>query len=91
MSSSRPMSTSPEPIRASPEDEIVSALSHWLAFHIGNSELRLRLAEIPHNGLQPVQVDALQELVVELDGATDAQRGSLEMLVRETMEAVAVG
>ena len=35
------MSTSPEPARIpSTEDEIVSALSHWLAAHYGNARLR---------------------------------------------------
>jgi hypothetical protein len=85
------MSTSPEPIRVSPDDEIVSVLSHWLAFHIGNRELRSRLAAIPFDGLRPVQIEAVEELLVELDCAADAERGSLEMLVRETVEAVAVG
>ncbi len=81
-----------EPARAlRPVDEIVSALSHWLAFHIGNDELRSRLRAIGTNGLSPSQSEAVEELLGELDDAQERARGSLEMLVRETLEAVALG
>jgi hypothetical protein len=86
------MSTSPEPARLPrPEDGIVSALSHWLAFHLGNAGLRVRLLEIGTVGLSPAQAEAVEELLVELENAPDGVRGSLEMLVRETLEAVALG
>ena len=86
------MSTSPEPARLpSTEDEIVSALSHWLAFHLGNAELRARLAGIGTDGLSPGQSAAVEELRRELEDAPEGTRGSLEMLVRETLEAVALG
>jgi len=86
------MSTSPEPIRRpSAEDEIVSALSHWLAFHLGNDQLRVALRSIGTEGLEPGQADAVDELLAELADAPEGVRGSLEMLVRETLEAVALG
>ncbi len=90
MSFSVPMSTSPEPI-ARPEDDVVSALSHWLAFHLGNAELRARLSTIGTSGLEPDQAEAVEELLAELATAPEGTRGELEMLVRETLEAVALG
>jgi hypothetical protein len=86
------MSTSPEPARQlRPDDEIVSALSHWLAFHLGNAELRARLEAIGTDGLGPEQAEAVDELLTELATAPEGTRGGLEMLVRETLEAVALG
>lgn len=86
------MSTSPETARPlRPEDEIVSALSHWLAFHLGNAELRARLDAIGTDGLSEEQAEALGELQTELATAPEGTRGSLEMLVRETLEFVALG
>jgi hypothetical protein len=86
------MSTNPEPVRpASPEDEIVSALSHWLAFHLGNHELRARLLDLGTEGLSLEQTEAVEEVLAELESAPEGERGELEMLVRETLEAVALG
>jgi len=86
------MSTSPEPLSDQrPEDEVVSLLSHWLAFHLGNSELRTRLRAIGTDSLLPGQSEALEELLAELEDAPEGTRGELEMLVRETLEAVALG
>ena len=83
------MSTSPEPAHSDDEDEIVSALSHWLAAHYGNAQLRSSFADIGTDGLSPDQRAAVEELLRELDDAPEGVRGSLEMLVRETLEAVA--
>jgi hypothetical protein len=86
------MSTSPEPAPSlHPEDEIVSALSHWLAFHLGNEELRTLLRALGTAALTPDQAAAVEELLAELDAAPEGTRGELEMLVRETLEAVALG
>jgi hypothetical protein len=86
------MSTSPEPLpSARHEDEIVSALSHWLAFHFGNEELRTRLRELGTDGLDPQQAEMVDEVLAELETAPEGERGELEMLVRETLEAVALG
>jgi hypothetical protein len=80
---------SPEP--RSSEDEIVSLLSSWLAFHRTNEELGAGLGAIGTDGPDPGQADALNELVRELASAEPGQRGDLEMLVRETLEVVALG
>jgi hypothetical protein len=85
------MSTSPEPIPPSTEDAIVSALSHWLAFHLGNGELRERLTAVGTDGLSAEQAEAVEELRTELERAPEGTRGTLEMHVRETLEAVALG
>jgi hypothetical protein len=86
------MSTNPEPFSAARlEDEVVSALSHWLAYHLGNKELRSRLQELGTDGLEPAQATAVQELLAELENAPEGERGELEMLARETLEAVALG
>ena len=86
------MSTSPEPARRlRPDDEIVNALSHWLAFHLTNQELLARLREIGTDGLSSGQAEAVAELLAELGDAPEGERGELERLVRETLEAVALG
>lgn len=84
------MSMSPE--TATPnEDEIVNLLSRWLAFHLGNEELRTRLEAIGTETLDPGQAEAIDELLAELAEAQPDVRGDLEMVVRETLEAVALG
>jgi len=84
------MSTSPESA-AKPDDETVSVLSHWLAYHIGNEELRVRLQAIGTEGFSAGAAEAVDELLAELNHAEEGSRGELEMLVRETLEAVALG
>ncbi len=83
------MSTSPNSFR--PDDEIVTLLSEWLAFRVSNPELRQRLLAIGTHGLSPEQTEATLELTNELEDAPPAARGDLEMLVRETLETVALG
>ena len=86
------MSTSREPARVPrSEDEVVSALSHWLAFHLGNAELLDRLRTIGTDDLSAEQTAAVDELLNELEDAPEGTRGTLEMHVRETLEAVALG
>ena len=92
MFSSPPMSTSPEPSSVPRrDDEIVSALSHWLAGHLRNHELVERLRAAGSEGLEPQQAEAVDELLTELERAPEGTRGELEMLARETLEAVALG
>ena len=86
------MSTSPEPAPAAqPDDEVVGLLSRWLAHHIGNAELRRRLGAAGSAGLEPGAAGAVRELLAELEQSEEGTRGELEMLVRETLEAVALG
>ncbi|HEX6491269.1 MAG TPA: hypothetical protein VF002_07830 [Gaiellaceae bacterium] len=81
------MSTSPERTRA--DDRIVHAISRWLARHLSDHELRAELAAIDPGELAPKQAEAVRELQQELDSG--AGRASLEMIARETVEAVALG
>ncbi len=69
----------------------MSALSHWLAYHLGNAELRTRLRELGTDCLDPEQAEMIDEVLAELDQAPEGERGELEMLVRETLEAIALG
>jgi hypothetical protein len=64
-------------------------LSHWLARHVDNKELLRELEAIDTSALSPTQAEAVQELRVELVSTNG--RGDLEMVVRETLEAVALG
>jgi hypothetical protein len=84
MCSSAPMSTSPD-------NAIVNLLSEWLAFGAGADELRTRLGEIDRSGLDGEAGEAVFELVTELETASPNGRGHLERLVRETLDAVALG
>ena len=84
-----PMSATPDFQRT--DDEIVSLLSQWLMRSLGNDELRKRIDEIGTNELAPGQRTAVAELLVALGNAFPGERGDLEMLVRETLEALAYG
>jgi hypothetical protein len=73
------------------DDELVSVLSQWLMRSLGNDELRKRIEEIGTEDLAPGQRTAVRELLVGLGNAFPGERGDLEMLVRETLEALAYG
>jgi hypothetical protein len=79
------------PVSMSPEDRLVSLLSHWLARHVGNTELRAGIDAAGREGLSPDQSEAVDELIAELERAGPNGRGDLEMVVRETLEALALG
>ncbi len=83
------MSTSPDIQRT--DDQIVTLLSQWLMGTVGNDELRKRIEEIGTAELAPAPRAAVDELVVELRNALPGERGDLEMVVRETLEALAYG
>jgi len=73
----------------SPDNHLVNVLSHWLARHADNDELRAELAAADTSTLGPDQREAVEELLQEL---TDGNgRGDLEMVVRETLEALVLG
>jgi len=82
------MSTSPEPI-SRPENEMISLLSHWLARHVDTPELRQRLDAVGTGGLSPGQAEVVDELLGEL--RSEVPRARLEPVVRETLEALALG
>jgi hypothetical protein len=82
------MSTSPDPRT---EDRLITLISRWLGRHIGNAELRAGIDETGSDGLGPGQLAALGELSERLEGAQPGERGELEMIARETLEALALG
>jgi hypothetical protein len=80
------MSTSPDThLRA--DDRIVTVLSQWLARHVSDDELRGQVEAIGTDELSAQQAEAVEELLAELGD----DRGQNEMLVRETLEALALG
>jgi hypothetical protein len=83
------MSTNPEFQRT--DDEIVSLLSQWLMGSVGNDELRKRVEEVGADDLAPGQRTAVGELLVALANAFPGERGDLDRVVRETLEALAYG
>ncbi len=83
------MSTNPEFQRT--DDEIVSLLSQWLMRTLGNDELRKRIEEIGTDELAPGQRAAVEELLARSRTRFPGERGELEMVVRETIEALAYG
>ena len=80
------MSTSPESIRVA--DRIATAISHWLADHISDDELRRELDAVDLVELTPTQAEAVLELQNELD--VNTERPALEMIARQALEAIAL-
>ncbi len=72
-----------------PDDELVTAISRWLARHLRDDELRARIEATPLEQLDPGAREAVEELRDAL-GAAEG-RASLEMVARETLEALALG
>jgi hypothetical protein len=89
MSFSAPMSTNPETARRA-DDRIVTLLSRWLARHVDDEELRRGVTEIGTGELSPEQAEAVHELLAEIEQPSGSQ-ADLEMVVRETLEALALG
>ena len=71
-------------------DRLVNVLSQWLAGHVSDDELRSFVDEQPLDELSGDGRELVDELREELGGGS-ASRGDLEMLVRETLEALALG
>ncbi len=84
------MSTSPETQPRTEEDRLVTLLSHWLARHVDDAEVRRALDRLSGRHLGPDSAEAVDELRRAL-AEPAADRGNLERLVRETLEAVALG
>ena len=83
------MSTSHDTQRS--DDQIVTALSHWLTRQLGNDELRRKVEEIGTEELTPGGRNAVNELLAELQNAVPGERGQLEVLVREAVETLVYG
>jgi hypothetical protein len=69
-------------------DRIVSTIARWLTGHISDVEVRSNLDAVDLTLLSPDQAEAVLEFQNELDVGTE--RPALEMIARETLEAVAV-
>jgi hypothetical protein len=72
-----------------PEDRLVNTLSQWLARHVDDDELRREVEAFDMSELSAEQAEAVQELRERL--AANDGRGELEMVVRETLQALALG
>ena len=83
------MSTNPD-ASEQPADRLVGLLSHWLARHVDDDALHRGLEDIGTAELTPVAAEAVDELRAELRDP-DGHPGELEMIVRETLEALALG
>jgi hypothetical protein len=82
------MSTSPSP-RFRADDELITVLSRWLARHLDDNGLRAAVLATDTAELSPEQREAVTEVLDELERGVS--RGDLEMVVRETVEALALG
>ncbi len=82
------MSTSRDLTRRD-DDRLVGLLSHWLARHVDDRGLLDGIEEVGTAQLAPGQAEAVEELAAELRSRNG--RGELEMVARETLEALALG
>jgi hypothetical protein len=80
------MSTSPD---TRTPDELVNVISRWLARHVSDEELLRELEGADRGALSRDQAEAVDELGAELRAPRG--RGELERVVRETLEALALG
>ena len=80
------MSTRPE----ATADRLVNVLSQWLAGHVSDDELRAFIDEQPLDEVPGEGRELVDELQEELEAGASS-RGDVEMLVRETLEALALG
>jgi hypothetical protein len=71
-------------------DDLVHLLSRYLARHLSEEDLLTGLRQADTAGLEGGAGDLVTELEDELS-APDPRRGSVEVLVRETLEAIALG
>jgi hypothetical protein len=72
-------------------DRIVNLISTWLSGRITNDELQQEIDRLGAEGLAPGQAQAVDELRQELLRAEPDERGDVERVARETLEAVALG
>jgi hypothetical protein len=82
------MSTSPD-TRARTDDRLVTVISRWLARHVSDADLLHELDHADGGGLAEDQAEAVDELRAELRKSNG--RAELEMVARETLEALALG
>ena len=66
-------------------------ISRWLARHIGNAELERGLAESDAAHSRPASSRPWTSSPSTCRTAVPGERGELEMIARETLEALALG
>ena len=71
-------------------DRLVNAISHWLAGHLDDDELRAELESVGTSELGDEQREAVDELVTELR-EREVSSGELEMIARETLQTLVFG
>jgi hypothetical protein len=72
-------------------DQIVNLISTWLGGRLTDEALQLEIDRVGAAGLAPGQAQAVDELRRELERSASDERGELERVARETLEAVALG
>jgi hypothetical protein len=72
-------------------DELIGVISRWLAGHLDTAELTAALAAADRSALSESQAEAVDELLTDLRAPARGPRPHLERVVRETLEALAVG
>ena len=82
------MSTSPETSTRA-DDRLVTVISRWLARHVSDDEVQRALEQVGSGELTADQAEAAEELLTEL--SEGRERAALEMVARETLEALALG
>ena len=68
---------------------MVTVISRWLARHVLDDELQRALEQVRSGELTADQAEAVNELRTELREVRE--RAELEMVARETLEALALG
>ena len=68
---------------------MVTVISRWLARHVSDDELQRALERVGSGELTADQAEAVNELRTEL--GEGRERAELEMVARETLEALALG
>ncbi len=68
---------------------MVTVISRWLARHVSDDELQRALEQAGSGELTADQAEAVEDLRAEL--GEDRERAELEMVARETLEALALG
>ena len=82
------MSTNPD-TRTRTDDRLVTVISRWLARHVSDEELLAAMGAASPADLDEEQAEAVDELRAELQDGSG--RAELEMVARETLEALALG
>jgi hypothetical protein len=73
------------------DDRLNRLISQWLERRLGNAELLRGIEESDSEELAPGQTKAVAELAKLLARAKTGERGKVEAIARQTLEALALG